>query len=357
MQPKKLTEEKRNTSLDFLRIVSMIMVLLLHYIGKGSLLDKNNVDEIMYVIYYIIEALSIVAVNCYILISGYFLVKSEFKVKKLLKIWVEVVFYSISIYIILIILNIEEFNIIKVIKSCFPVITNQYWFVTSYIALYVLSPFINKLIYALDKKEYKTLLIILFIMFSVFSILPSEMSLDKTGGYGIIWFVCLYLIAAYIRLYINDEFLKKHRNKFIVMYLLTGLITTIGILLIKNIVTKFGIKDISFKLLAYNVPNVLIASICLFLYFKTIKIKNKYLNKLILQIAPLTFAVYVIHEQPILRKILYTDILHTEICYNNPYGILIVLSSIIVIFSICTLIEYIRVNILKLIKNKVNLLD
>ena len=89
-----------------------------------------------------------------------------------------------------------------------------------------------------------------------------------------------------------------------------------------------------------------------FLYFKSIKIKNETINKIILKIAPLTFAVYIIHEQPTLRNILYKDILHTEICYHNIYGIFIILGSVIAIFIICVLIEYIRKKVFKLIERK-----
>ena len=129
MKPDKIQTNNRNIGLDALRIISMIMVLTLHYLGKGGLLDRNNTSEIYNIIYLLLETLSIVAVNCFILISGYFLCKSEFKLKKFLKLWGEVIFYSIIIYVIFVIIGIEKISISNLVRIIFPVITNQYWFV------------------------------------------------------------------------------------------------------------------------------------------------------------------------------------------------------------------------------------
>ena len=128
--------KKRNIGLDILRITSMLMILVLHYLGKGQLLNDENVDGINYYLFYFMESFAIVAVNCYVLISGYFLVESKFKLSKVAKIWGETIFYSISIYILIIIASAEKFNLKDAIKSFFPIITNQYWFVYIYIYIY-----------------------------------------------------------------------------------------------------------------------------------------------------------------------------------------------------------------------------
>ena len=330
------------------------MVLLLHYITKGGLLNIENSSYIYFAQYHIIQAFAIVAVNCYVLISGYFLVKSQFKIKKFLKLWRETIFYSITVYLILILLDLTNFNIKDLIKTIFPVITKQYWFITTYLVMYLLSPFLNKLIYSLDKYEYKKLLFIILMIFSVITILPSELLLDDTGGYGIIWFICLYLIGAYIRIHISDEKINKYHNIYLVIYILIALLIATTKLFIKYMCNKFGINDISGKITMYNQFAILLESLSLFLYFKSINIKNKYISKIVLAIAPLTFAVYLIHEQSVLRTVLYKEILHVEICYNNNYGIFITLGSVILIFMVCILIEYIREKLINLIlaKNK-----
>ena len=101
-------------------------------------------------------------------------------------------------------------------------------------------------------------------------------------------------------------------------------------------------------------PLVFISSVCLFLYCVNIEINGLKIKRLILNIAPLTFAVYIIHEQPVMSRILYKKILHTDICYHNPYGIFCVIISVLIVFMICISIEYIRVKMLKIIKEYVN---
>lgn len=341
-------KEKRNIGLDVLRILAMIMIVVLHYLGKGELLKEENTDYLNHVIYWFFECLCIIAVNCYVLISGYFLVKSDFKMKKFLNLWGQVVFYSATVYIITILLGLKEFNIKEAIKSFMPVLTNQYWFVNTYLVMYLLSPFINKMVLNLNKDEYKKLIIILLIIFSILTILPSEMLLDKTGGMGIIWFVCLYIIAAYIRLHMNE--IKN--KKYLLLYFLLAILLTVIILSIQYICKKIGIEDKSGKFLQYN--NIIIAfeSIFLFLYFKGLEIKKEKIIRLVKKIAPLTFAVYIIHEQPTFRTVLYTKILHVDMCYHNPYGIVIVFGSTILIFTVCILIEYIRKKVTNFINEK-----
>ena len=82
----------------------------------------------------------------------------EFKVKKLIKLELEILFYSVSFYIINLIINMNKLNNMDLLKitinSVFPVFRGLYWFPTIYIGLYLLSPFINKLIKRMERKNY-----------------------------------------------------------------------------------------------------------------------------------------------------------------------------------------------------------
>lgn len=327
---------KRNVGLDILRIIAMIMIVFLHVIGKGMFRYEDNNAE-FYKIVLLIRAFCIVAVNCYVLITGYFQVNSKFKINKVINIWVKVIFYSIVIYIILLLTGQIDFNIKDVIKSLFPILTNEYWFVNCYLLLYILSPYINKIIKQLDKKEFQRLLIILLIVFSILpSVLPSAFVMDNTRGYGIIWFIILYLVGAYIRLYVKTYY--KNRKNLIVFFLINSF-TYLLVLGIQYICTKLQISDISERMYNYNFITVFLSSLCLFLYFKNINIKNTKIINIISKIAPLTFGVYIIHEQVILRETLYLNILNLDQFWNNSIQFVVIPITAITIFLICTLIE------------------
>lgn len=332
---------KRNIGLDILRIIAMFMVVFLHVLGKGKFISNANNEE-YYRVMLLLETICIVAVNCYVLITGYFQVKSKFKVKKVIKIWIKVVFYSIVIYGILLLFGQVKISIKDCIKSFLPILTNEYWFVNCYILLYILSPFINKLIESLNKKEFQKLLIILLIVFCAFtSILPSSFTFDKTGGYGIIWFIVLYLVGAYIRLYVNFNY--ENRKNLIGFFLISAF-NYLLILIMEYICGKFQVMNMSAKLLKYNFITVFLASVFLFSYFKNMEAKNSKIINIVSKIASLTFGVYIIHEQVVLRGILYLDILNLDRVWNNALQFIIVPATAIVIFLICMLIERITQN-------------
>ena len=102
-------------------------------------------------------------VNCFVLISGYFLINSKFKLKKVLNLYLVTIFYSILLFIPHCILY--GFSLSNFIKSCLPLLMGTYWFITTYVVLYLLSPFLNILIKNLSKKQY---LISLGILIDVF---------------------------------------------------------------------------------------------------------------------------------------------------------------------------------------------
>ena len=343
-----IKNNKRNVGLDLLRIFSMLMIVTLHYVGEGEFLtyDKNG---LFFIIANLIKGFSIVAVNCYVLISGYFLITSKFSWKKVLKLWGETLFYSIFIYILLIITKLHTFSIKEMTQSFLPIITKEYWFVNVYLLMYILSPFINILIDHLKKEELKKLIIILLVAFCIMpSILPSGMNFDTTGGYRIIWFLVLYLVAAWIRIYgvqIKKHYLKK--TYCLIIYFIFSFLVTI----MKLVISPIYETNVMYH---YNFIFVFLASISLFLFFKDIQIKKEKIARKITYIASLTLGVYLIHTQKIFNEyVLYNKILHTDLWKNSLQGFLVSVLLVLVSFIIYLLIEACRQKIWKFVKSKV----
>ena len=344
-------KEKRNIGLDILRILSMFMILILHLLGKGGMLEKESNSQIYYLIYNFMEILCIVAVNCYVLTSGYFLIKSEFKWKKVFTLWKETLFYSLLVFGITTVIK-KEFDVVLFVKSCLPIITKEYWFINIYLLMYILSPFINKLIFSLKMEELKKMITILIIAFSVWSILPKDYVFDNTAGYGIIWFVCLYIISAYIRLYVETEQNWFNIKKYAIVYIGSAIIVMLLMIILDKISFDIFGKNIGRKLLAYNNLIVCIESIALFMFFKNLTVKNKKIINIVKFVSPLTLAVYLIHEQYGARQMLYFDILNISNCYNNNYSIFFIIGYAILIIVICVFIEYIRKKFMNFIENR-----
>ena len=126
--------KNRDVSLDLIRIIAMLMVLTIHYIGWGGIASNVSSNHINFFIGGILALISQVSVNLFYLLSGYLLRKKKTK-NKLLFFYIEVVFYSIAVFIFLSFIGYIEFNFIDLVKFFFPILFNKYWFATIFFLL------------------------------------------------------------------------------------------------------------------------------------------------------------------------------------------------------------------------------
>lgn len=333
----KLMKSKRKNNFELLRIISMIMILSLHLLRFGGLLDSVKSDSIYFCLCWIIESLCFIAVNVYVILSGYFLINSKFKFSKLIKLWFEVIFYSLSIYAILLFTNNISFEWISFLKSIFPITLGNYWFITVYFLMYLFSPILNKVIKGLSKEQYKYLLFIIILFYSIIPIfVPQGATINYGGSYSISWFICLYLFAGYMRLY-DIKFFNKKFNCLLV-YFLTAIIN-FSFLYIFNLISVPLIEPSA--LYNYYSITVLLGAISLFYYFKNIKIKGKLFNSIISFFAPCTFGVYLIHENPNLRQIFWSNF--TKLNEFNVVSVILIFLVPVFLFVILSSIDKLRI--------------
>lgn len=332
--------KKRKSNIEALRILSMPMIVTLHFLGHGGILEQVPVHSGTYYFAWIIEALCFVSVNCYVLISGYFLIASTFTWKKLISLILEVFTYSFGIYLVLLMTGQISFQWLSFITAFIPILGKSYWFVTIYVAMYVLSPFINRALQSFNQKQHFALACLSVFLFSIwpnvfFFIDP----LLSGGGTGIAWFLCLYIVSSYIRLYYKPVGKwKRYGLLFIGFSFLTAL-SRFGF----SYLSDMHIIDPQYIGIFYNYNSIFIlgASLFLFLGFLNIEIKQKWMEKVILWTAPLTFGVYLIHDHPSLRPLLWNwvDAFSKVGKWYFPVFMIFVILSI---FLICIFTEYIR---------------
>ena len=185
--------KKRMANMELLRIVAMMMVVLLHYLSKGGFLSPltGEMTTNSYVAWFL-ESFAIVAVNVYMLLSGYFLVESGFKVGRLIELICQVLFYTILVPVVLIVcgvLSIQEITVYQLLQYLFPTQMVHYWFVTAYILMYLFVPVLSAGVKALTKKQLQITILLLLVGLSFSkSLLPVKLELDNLG-YDAIWFM------------------------------------------------------------------------------------------------------------------------------------------------------------------------
>lgn len=320
----------RDSNFELLRIVSMFLIVILH-IGTHGLEKYVNISSFLSgfneVFYYFVRSLAIIAVSLYVMVSGYFLTKSKFKAKKLVNLFLEVSFFSTLIYLTNVILGNVEMNMIVFVKSLFSVFTGGYWFVTVYFVMYALSPFMNNLIEHMDKKAHKQFILTMLLICCGWQFIYPHAFVGVSNGYGLVYFLFLYMLAGYIRKY---NFLLKdlNGNIYLFIYFFVAFLNSL-------LIYRFGMED---HLYAYNSPLVLLMAYCLFQYFKKLNIKSSKING----VSKYVFGIYLIHEQSTIRPILWgkLGIIEDIIATDGNLIIFKMIAYCLIVFSACWLLSF-----------------
>lgn len=334
----------RMASVELLRSIAMLMVITLHYLDKGKILvplsEPQNVGSLCA---WFLEALCIVAVNTYVLVSGYFLTESGFKLRRLVYLVAQLLFYSILVPVVLVlcgVLPVSELTLYHALNYVFPIQMNHYWFATAYILMYLFVPVLSAGVKQLSKKQLQTTILLLVAVFSLSkSILTFQLAIDK-NGYDVVWFLCLFCIAAYIRLHGSRRIEKSSQG--VLLYLVSSAALfglSLLIAYVSNRLDKFAyFVDSTYH---YNHILCLASSLGLFLAFLYWKLPEGRVAALIRKIAPYTFGVYLLHENREIRY-LWQNWLGMDQYGNGSWSPIHWMISILLVFAAGILVDYIR---------------
>ena len=296
---------KRQMNYELLRIIAMLMVITLHYLSHTEMLLMPGVEGgSKQILGMLLESFCIVAVNVYVLISGYFLVEAGFKIKRVLVLICQVLFYAVLIPLIMMGTGIfpgKGGDLYRLLQYIFPLETEHYWFAASYVLLYLFTPLLNTAVKTMNRKQLQIAIGGLLLLFcGIKSIVPVRFVTDR-AGYDFGWFLCVYLVAAYIRLYgwkpVDNG--KWGWRLYIICGLLSFSIGT-GAYFINRGTGRFGYyTEVPYH---YNYILCLLGAVGLFGAFRYVKIPEGFFAGLIGKLSPLTFGVYLFHEHIDIRN-------------------------------------------------------
>lgn len=322
--------KERQSNFELLRILSMVLIVAHHYAIHGGFQLDPNVMNINKIIYYILVYGGKLGVNLFVMISGYFLINSNFNAKKAVKLWIDVSFFSIFIGLYFIIFKDYHLTKLELFKLANPIIYGSYWFATTYFALYLFSKYLNIFIKYINKSILFKLIWFLTI---ILSFLPTFLNGSIASSY-LLWFILLYSIAAYIKLYDPEIFNKKGYIKAAFIFYIILILLAIIIDIIGNHFSWLEAYPTHFSNL--QTPTMLFLSILLFVGFKNIHISY---SKIINAIAACSFGVYLIHDNEMIRHYLWIDIFKNYMYFDNKYFIIYALITIIFVYIGCTIIS------------------
>lgn len=328
----------RQSNLELLRIVAVLLIILSHYVGHGGF-DYANQGFSGNRLFVETFRLGAVGVDVFILISGYFLAASDFKPSKFLRLESEVLFYSVLLGI-LFFLTTDIVGLKGLIFSFLPSLSNSYWFISTYLLLYLLSPFLNRMIHSLSQKQHRLLLIILYV---VYVIIPTVTNLTLGGTSNIMIFIMLYLTAAYFRLYRGP--LEGRPAIHFIIALCSVLVIAGSTIVFDILSTRFGITryDATYFTSIYALP-VILCSIGLFLGFLNLNIGS---HPAINWIAGSSLGIYLLHDNIFMRQFLWHDLLNVTQYQASPFLIPHALLCTMVIFVVCLLLDKLRLSLIE----------
>lgn len=328
----------RQSNIELLRIVVMAMIVCCHFATHGGFCFDSHSITIPRLWWNAIEMGGNFGVDVFIIISGYFLIDNKnlsISLKKTVRVWGQIFFYSILLFFVAFIIGRGDASPKNIIKTLLPITFGKWWFASTYFVMYLIHPYINRLLYSFTKEAYQK-----FILFALFiwCIIPT-FTTSSFQSNALIEFVLLYSIAGYIKLH---GFHRTIASKtWFGIWLFCSVLTYLSCVLFMLLGTKiefFSAHSIYFY--SRNSILTICRAVSFFMAFLTMDIG---INRLINKVSSATFGVYLLHDSNLLKSLLWNDVFHNSSFQNTvliiPYSIIVVLA----VYIVCTLVDLIRI--------------
>ena len=329
---------QRQSNIELLRIIAMLMILVLHANMMANGLPSS--DEVMSdflpsFFRFFFEVISIVGVNVFVLISGWFGLRCT--KRGVCNIFFQCAFCSGVAIVIYLLLHHSMPIWTMLIKEAY--IGSSYWFVVSYLGLMIMAPVLNTFVEHTSKMVLERFLVVFF----AFQMVYGWLMLDEAhfiNGNSILSFIGIYLLARYLKLYGKPLVDKSSRFFFcgyalcsivVIIFLLAGILSN-NVLISQNIIDKVA--------LAYNSPFVIVSSVCLFLGFVRLDMGS---HRRINRLAASAFSIYLIHCNIIILPDYIQLMSSTFEKFDGILCIFVIFAMLLVIGAACILIDQVRV--------------
>ncbi len=323
--------KERNFGIDFLRLVLMYMVCVLHALKQGGVLYAFEKGTVGYNVFWFLEIFCYCAVDGFAIISGYMASEKKHKYEKLANMWFQAFFYSFVLTAIFAMIGIKDhWGCREMIASALPVTFNKFWYFTAYFALFFAIPVLDKFFFSVNKNTAKKYLILLFTLFSVMEVWGG--AFRTQGGYSAIWLIVLYSIGLLARRV--DLFAQKKTSVLMVIWAVC-IFATWGALVLAG----------TNRFIQYISPTILLSGLIMVILFSRIRFKGTIISKL----SPLAFGIYLFQVNEVIWETYINDAFTFVGTKHLAIGIIYVLAGAFGIFICGLIVECIRCRLAKML--------
>lgn len=330
----------RQLNIELLRILTMYLVLVVHAafhtFGWPTPLEIRE-DIIGKIGIIFSESVSIVCVNVFVFISGWFGITP--KLKSFSNFIFQILFLSIIIYTFSIITGISQLSVTGIMQ-CFT-LTDRMWFVLVYLSLYLIAPVLNDFVKYANRRTFKLVLIALFLMQTIYG--WGGFAEYYMEGYSTISFIALYLLARYLKVY-TPSVTQKGISCYITCFIMCVILLSVSSVIFSMIDTLDSIMQIVMvKSFSYINPVVIVQSCSLFFIFEKMKISPNY-SKVITFVASSCFAVFLLHTNPNLSGLYSHYIIKcSEICPTVLLSGLLIMLFLLLVYVLSIAVDQLRI--------------
>ena len=318
----------------------MLLIVAHHYVVNSGLIQAIAEAPLTAssAVMTIFGAWGKIGINCFVLITGYFMCKSSFSSRKLVKLYLQILFYTLVIYGIFCITGHETFSPLQTLYKIFPIKNLTNGFSSCFLVFYLFIPFLNLFLKHLNKRHHTYLVILLI---TLYSIVPNIPFITFSFNY-VEWFIALYFIASWLRFY-GNELKISHRKwgYFALISIILSCLSILSLLYLKHS-GKVGAFIPYHFVMDSNQILALVTGITSFMWFKDLKMRY---YPLINTIGATTFGILLIHaNSDAMRQWLWNDTIdvvgnfQSEILPTLGYALI----SVFIIFFICSFIDWLR---------------
>lgn len=303
--------KQRDSNLELYRIIIMILIVAHHYVVNSGLIEIIKYCPTSFKSLYLFTfgMWGKTGINCFILITGYFMCQSRITLRKFTKLLFWIYFYRIVIYFIFCATGYLDFSIFAFLKKLLPINNITDGFVNCFLVFFLTIPFLNILIKNMNKRQHFLLLVLSLFVYSFWAKIPYF----KVRMNYVIWFDVIYLISSYIRFYgVFDHINHKKWGWLTLSSILISVLSVLALIYSgRSEIAYFFVED-------SNAILAIIVSVCAFMYFKSSNLKyNKWINS----IGSTSFGVFLIHaNSDTMRQWLWKDTLNNVGILNEGGG-------------------------------------
>lgn len=321
----------RNSAVELLRILAMAMIVLSHiccHSGFDSTYSMLRVNRLFVQFGY----LGNLGVALFLMISGYF--RSSVSTRALSRLLGQVWFYSLSLFLICRFVFGYSYTAQMLWQVLLPTIYNEYWFFTAYVVLFLLTPFVNVLLDNLTRQQFKAMLALMILLWSVLPTLTEQ----YLYAAELPQFLLYYCLGAYFRIYPDNTFQKKGirwaaaAGTMVVLY---------GLTVVLGYCERFTPEAFGASLRFYDRNSVLILLAAAGM-FSLAAYAKPFADVFVNAVGGCTFGVYLIHDNPAVRELLWKQWLCWGDYFTSGSFIPRLVGSVVLVYVVCTGIEWVR---------------